>query len=356
MRDEEERLTQEFAATREAINDDNHASTQSRTTQRILLRESLQREDERLREMISSQVHQQLLFGRAFKTAHKHNIESLESNLPAHECIPQVSEAASVQLVQATHHEISERKTAIQSSSTAPFSALGWDCKCTLPSSPSDGASSQYPCVLSESSDSGILAVRLLALRTLHLWTPSNASEHAQLFPAHTQSRLRLLQQIDDRSIIVLQTIAVQREPDGGAQQAKQRERDPSALLFSAITSNAGWNGRTILHVSLVETHPSEVLFFVRSVPPEHYELDDVDTESTITSENSKWLDVFNWCKLANRRHGSIEVTWGSRVSPPVHFSASAFEWLIYELTRVVRWEAAVVNTSLVSTQRHRPT
>lgn len=64
-------MTQEFAATREAINDDNHASTQSRTTQRILLRESLQREDERLREMISSQVHQQLLFGRAFKTAHK---------------------------------------------------------------------------------------------------------------------------------------------------------------------------------------------------------------------------------------------------------------------------------------------
>lgn len=56
-------------------------------------------------------------------------------------------------------------------------------------------------------------------------------------------------------------------------------------------------------------------------------------------------------CTLTKGQHGDTEVTWGIRASPPAHFGMSAFEWLLFELTRTVRWEAAAVDTALMHTQ-----
>lgn len=42
-------------------------------------------------------------------------------------------------------------------------------------------------------------------------------------------------------------------------------------------------------------------------------------------------------------------MTWGGTTSSILQFDMSAFEWLIYELTRTMRWELAVADSSILS-------
>lgn len=45
---------------------------------------------------------------------------------------------------------------------------------------------------------------------------------------------------------------------------------------------------------------------------------------------------------------GGAEVTWGGTISSTANFGMSAFEWLIYELTRTMRWELAITDSSTI--------
>ncbi|GAB9467314.1 hypothetical protein Gpo141_00004664 [Globisporangium polare] len=326
MREEEARLTQEFAALRATISDEAHANKQSETTQLVLLKESLQHQNELLRDMISNQIQQQVHFGCAFKATH--------------------------QFVQAALQQIFEHKNAAQTSSATRFSALGWDCAGSVHSNATDGTTLQQ-FVFSKSLRSQITESQL-AQQTLEMWTPSNPM-HTHLFPAYTQSQIRLLQRIDDRNLIAMQTIRTNQhhrqrnsqEPELLPQQ-EQLGLGPSTLSHPSSSSDR--KVCALLHVSLAEVEPNGCVFFLRSISREHYELSDSDSPST-ASESLEWLDVFNWCTLTSGRDGSTEVSWGIRLSPLAHFGMSAFEWLTVELARVVRWEAAVLGSSLVQRQ-----
>lgn len=59
-------------------------------------------------------------------------------------------------------------------------------------------------------------------------------------------------------------------------------------------------------------------------------------------------VSVLSRCTLTRRSLGIVEATCGSRVAPLESFEKSAFEGLICELSRIVRWETAVLDTSLV--------
>lgn len=324
LRKEEERLVQKFAALRTAISDEAHVGQQSETTQLILLKVSLQHQNALLREMTSEQSQQQLLFGRAFKATHQVRcifsttlralhlndskahliiaiglcssqqvLGNMESNLVPHEYISQVSDATCAQLIQTALQEISEHKTAVQTVSQAHFSALGWDWRGGAPpsSSSASGTMSSQRFAFSKSICSDI-SVLQLAQRTLSMWTPADPV-HSHLFPAYIQSRLRLLQQIDDHNLIVMQTMTTNRHSTMTNHEPEQSQQDADTSI-SPTFSSSDRRAAALLHVSLVETEPNGCTFFLRSIPREHYELDGVDLAPS-TTEQLEWLDVFNW-------------------------------------------------------------
>lgn len=69
MRDEEVRLTGEFNALRALVSDTSNGSQQSELTQLILLKETLQHQNEFLRRMLSSQSQTIHLFQRMYTTS-----------------------------------------------------------------------------------------------------------------------------------------------------------------------------------------------------------------------------------------------------------------------------------------------
>lgn len=223
----------------------------------------------------------------------------MESSLASQEYIPRVSAVACHQLVQATLQEIVEHKNAVQTSSTTHFSALGWNCRGSMPSSATDTTSTSSQEFIFSKSFSLEISAFQLAQRTLEMWTPSDPM-HTHLFPAYTRSRLRLLQRIDERNFIVMQMITTNRhhqpnqEPEHEqVQQQMYQELDPNTLSvsMSSLDRKVG----ALLHVSMVNAEPNRCVFFLRSIPREHYELSDSDSTST-ASERLEWLDVFNWC------------------------------------------------------------
>lgn len=323
------RLTQEFVALRAEIRDEAYARKRSKTTTLILVAESLQLENELLRDQIAFQSHHALRFGRVYESAcqvpprplasphtrevhmsscesvfvcvfvvvsqHQRFVGETESSLPPVEIIPRVSPAGCDLLVQTTLQEITEPKNTVQTSSGAHTCVLGWDCRVAPTPGTTGAALQQFGFTKSLVSDLSALQV---AQRTLDLWTSCAANDHAQLCSPHSPSRLRLLQRIDERNLILLQTFSTNQ-----AQQAQHRGRDPSALLFSSSGSTVDKKTRAIVHVSLVETDPNAVVFFVRSIPPEHYELDygpdafatEASPSTTTTSDRFEWVSVFNW-------------------------------------------------------------
>lgn len=66
MREEEARLRQEFAELSATLSERSTANEQSRTTRLILLKESLQHQNDLLRERMSAQTQLVLQFRRAF--------------------------------------------------------------------------------------------------------------------------------------------------------------------------------------------------------------------------------------------------------------------------------------------------
>lgn len=62
------------------------------------------------------------------------------------------------------------------------------------------------------------------------------------------------------------------------------------------------------------------------------------------------FLDVCR-CTILDGANGP-DVTWGGKISPTstsgssIYFDMSAFDWVIYEATRTMRWEAAVADVS----------
>lgn len=178
----------------------------------------------------------------------------------------------------------------------------------------------------------GVSAAQLTE-RTLNMWTPSNAM-HAHIFPVYAHSELRLLQRVDDRNLIVLQTLAMSDRgvspsssladatltPASGESGSNSIDLQRHMLLSelnaapgtptdtrSSSSSSVGQKlTRAVLHVAMVGRGEGQRVFFTRSIPPIHYELSRASTTTVepASSNNPEWVELFNW--YATRQFSSL--------------------------------------------------
>lgn len=235
-------------------------------------------------------------------------VESVEAKLATLEYIPHVSPERCEEFTRRALQDIEEHKALIPTANGLQLAVFGWDSALVAPGDASSANSPRF--VFTKHFTPGNSAAQL-AEQTLKMWTPSDPM-HAHLFPVYAHSELRLLQQIDARTFVLLQTLAVSDRGVASASTDDTSEHEPdvtelqSRLLLSDVplaTASLGSDDsasgsdtvrqkvmRAVLHVVLVEHSVSEWVFVVRSIPSVHYEL-----SRSNTGLDDEWIDFFNW-------------------------------------------------------------
>ncbi|KAF1316120.1 hypothetical protein FI667_g15631, partial [Globisporangium splendens] len=316
MRAEEARLAQEYEKLRGTIREATRDTQQhSEYTQLVLLKESLQHQNQLLRDMVSTRAHS---FDQLHRTFARHSQRLRETAEPAtsFEFIPMVSQEECNHLVR------------------VQFTLHDWECHLD-PSPPECKDSAQFMFV--KRIPANLRPVQV-AQQTLEMWTKSS-EVHAQLFPNYVHSSARVLQQINESNFIILQKI-------------EKRCETPldSFEHCCSIPNRAVQRVQTILHVAFIPLESNQgYTVLMRSIAPHHYELESDDKSSEIPTE---WMDTFSWCTISE---GTNEVTWGGKIRTSgttpaaTFFDMSIFDWVIYEITRTVYWETAISESSVPS-------